>query len=124
MWTGAPSEIYGNLPNRGLIQSLPADCCVEVPCSVDRDGIRPTAVGSLPPQLTALLRTNVNVQELTVAALVNERRDHVYHAALMDPHTAAELDPAQICEMVDQLIEAHAEWLPAWLNGRGSRRAA
>ncbi len=123
VWTGDPSEIYGNLPNRNLIESLPAGCCVEVPCLVDRNGIQPSAVGKLPPQLTALMRTNINVQELTVGALIGERRDHVYHAALMDPHTAAELDPAQICAMVDELIEAHADWLPGWLNGRGSRQA-
>ena len=68
-WTGAPSVIYGNVPNRGLITSLPEGCAVEVPCLVDRNGIQPTRVGKLPPQLAALMRTNVNVQELTVAAL-------------------------------------------------------
>ena len=124
VWTGDPSEIYGNVPNRDLIESLPAGCCVEVLCRVGRNGIQPTAVGRLPPQLTALMRTHINVQELTVAALINERRDHVYHAALMDPHTAAELDPAQICDMADELITAHADWLPAWLSGRGGRQAA
>ena len=121
IWTGDPSEIYGNVPNRNLIESLPTGCCVEVPCLVGRSGIQPRTVGRLPPQLTALMRTSINVQELTVGALISERRDHVYHAALMDPHTAAELDPAQICSMVDELIEAHADWLPGWLNGRGRR---
>jgi alpha-galactosidase len=117
VWTGEPSVIYGNVMNSGLITSLPDGCAVEVPCIVDASGIQPTFVGALPPQLTALIRTNVNVQELTVAALLNESRDHVYHAAMLDPHTAAELDLDQIWQLVDELIAAHGEWLPAWVRG-------
>ena len=71
-------------------------------------------LGDLPPQLTALIRTNVNVQELTVAALMTENREHIYHAAMMDPHTAAELDLDQIWALVDELLVAHDEWLPQW----------
>ncbi|PZF75379.1 alpha-glucosidase/alpha-galactosidase [Aestuariivirga litoralis] len=116
VWTGEPSVIYGNLRNNGAITSLPAACAAEVPCLVDHNGIQPTLIGALPPQLTALIRTNVNVQELTVAALMEENRAHVYHAAMMDPHTAAELDLDQIWQLVDDLIAAHGEWLPEWLR--------
>ena len=114
VWTGEPSVIYGNVPNTGLITSLPEGCAVEVPCLVDASGIQPTHIGALPPQLTALIRTNVNVQELTVAALITENREHIYHAAMMDPHTAAELDLEQIWRLVDDLLAAHGEWLPEW----------
>ncbi len=117
VWTGQPSVIYGNVPNAGLITSLPEGCAVEVPCLVDRSGIQPTYVGALPPQLSALMRTNINVQELTVAALLSENRDHIHHAAMMDPHTAAELDLGQIQNLVDELIKAHGDWLPGWTKG-------
>jgi len=116
IWTGEPSVIYGNLRNNGCITSLPAACAAELPCLVDHNGIQPSFIGDLPPQLTALMRTNINVQELTVAALMKESREHVYHAAMLDPHTAAELDLDQIWSLVDELIAAHGEWLPAWLR--------
>jgi len=112
VWTGEPSVIYGNQRNNGCITSLPADCAAEVPCLVDDSGIQPTYVGDLPPQLTALIRTNINVQELTVRALMTEAREHIYHAAMMDPHTAAELDLQQIWDLVDDLLAAHGTWLP------------
>jgi len=112
--TGEPRVVYGNVPNRGLIENLPPACCVEVPCLVDKNGVQPTTVGALPPQLAALMQTNVNVQALTVEAALTGKRDHVYHAALLDPHTAAELDPEQIVRLVDELLAAHAEWLPAF----------
>jgi alpha-galactosidase len=114
IWTGEPAVIYGNLRNNGCITSLPDACAVEVPCLVDANGIQPTHVGALPVQLTALIRTNINVQELTVKALMTENRQHIYHAAMMDPHTAAELDLDQIWSLVDRLTEAHAAWLPDW----------
>src|SRR5580698_301758 len=110
--TGKPRTIYGNVPNHGLIDNLPAGCTVEVPCLVDGTGVRPTPVGALPPQLAALIRTNVNVQELTVEAALTGRRDHVYQAAMLDPHTAAELDLDQITAMVDALLKAHGDWVP------------
>ena len=112
--TGEPAVIYGNQRNNGCITSLPADCAAEVPCLVDASGVQPTYIGALPPQLTALIRTNVNVQELTVAALMTENREHIYHAAMLDPHTAAELDLDQIWRLTDDLIKAHGDWLPAW----------
>lgn len=114
VWTGEPSVIYGNVRNNGCITSLPRDCAAEVPCLVDASGIQPTYIGDLPPQLTALIRTNINVQELTVRALIDENREHIYHAAMMDPHTAAELDLDQIWSLVDDLLAAHGDWLPAW----------
>lgn len=116
VWTGEPSVIYGNLRNNGCITSLPDTCAAEVPCLVDDRGIQPTLIGELPPQLTALIRTNINVQELTVRALMTKKREHVYHAAMMDPHTAAELDLDQIWHLVDDLIAAHDAWLPEWLR--------
>lgn len=124
VWTGKPSVIYGNVPNKGLITSLPEGCAVEVPCLVDRNGIQPTHVGKLPPQLAALMRSNINVQELTVAALMEENREHIYHAAMMDPHTGAELDLEQIWTLVDDLLEAHDEWLPKWATGPRKQRVA
>lgn len=114
VWTGEPSVIYGNVRNNGCITSLPANCAAEVPCLVDASGIQPTHIGPLPPQLTALMRTNINVQELTVAALTTENREHLYHAAMLDPHTAAELDLAQIWSLVDDLLIAHRDWIPKW----------
>jgi alpha-galactosidase len=118
VWTGEPSVIYGNLRNNGCITSLPETCAVEVPCLVDASGIQPTFVGDLPPQVTALIRTNINVQELTVQALMEEKREHIYHAAMMDPHTAAELDLQQIWDLVDDLIAAHGNWLPGWARAQ------
>ena len=85
-----------------------------MPCLVDENGIQPTFVGDLPPQLTAIMRTNINVQELTVKALMTENREYIFHAAMMDPHTAAELDLDQIWGLVNTIIAAHGEWLPAW----------
>lgn len=122
--TGEPSVIYGNVGNTGLITSLPDGCAVEVPVLVDSSGLQPTHVGDLPPQLTALIRTNVNVQELTVAALMTENRAHIYHAAMMDPHTGAELDLDQIWRMVDELLAAHDEWLPEWARVENTKVAA
>ena len=122
VWTGEPSVIYGNVRNDNLITSLPNGCAVEVPCLVDRSGIQPTHIGEVPPQLTALIRTNVNVQELTVAALMTENREHIYHAAMMDPHTAAELDLDQIWNLVDDLLATHDDWLPGW--ARAPRKQA
>jgi len=124
VWTGTPAVIYGNIPNKGYITSLPDGCAVEVPCLVDRNGLQPTHVGSLPPQLTAMMRSNINVQELTVEALLTENIEHVYHAAMMDPHTGAELDLAQIWDLVDELLIAHGEWLPDWARQPAKRRVA
>jgi alpha-galactosidase len=116
--TGKPSVIYGNVQNDGLIDNLPQDCCVEVPCVVDKNGVQPTKIGHLPPQLAALMQTNINVQSLTVEALLTGNREYLYHAAMFDPHTAAELSLEQIWNLVDDLIEAHGDWLPAELRSK------
>jgi alpha-galactosidase len=111
--TGQERELHVNIRNGGLISSLPADCCVEVPAVVGAGGAKPVAVGALPPQLAALNRTFLNVVELTVRAALEESRDHVYQAALLDPNTAATLTTAEIIAMCDDLFEAHADLLPA-----------
>lgn len=116
MVTGEPSVIYGNVPNFQLIDNLPHGCTVEVPCLVDANGVQPTRVGKLPVQLATLMRTNVNVQELVVEAVLARNREHVYHAAMLDPHAAATLDLEQIRGMVDELLHAHAAWLPDYLQ--------
>ncbi len=124
VWTGQPSVIYGNVRNNGCITSLLDDCAAEVPCMVDENGIQPTYIGALPKQLTALIRTNLNVQELTVEAMLTENREHIFHAAMMDPHTAAELDLDQIWSLTEDLIAAHGSMLPAWTHGRKTKIAA
>jgi alpha-galactosidase len=112
--TGTPRVIYGNVPNHSLIDNLPPGCCVEVPCLVDKNGVQPTKIGALPPHLAALMQTNINVQALTVEAALTGQREHIYHAAMLDPHTAAELSLDQIWALVDDLIEAHQGWLPEY----------
>jgi alpha-galactosidase len=112
--TGQPRTIYANVPNHGLIDNLPYGCLVEVPCLVDANGVQPTTIGSLPPQLAALMQTNINVQALTVEAALTRKREHIYHAAMLDPHTAAELSLDQIADLVDDLIKAHGDWLPEY----------
>ena len=114
METGQPEVIYGNVPNYGLIENLPEGCCVEVPCLVDKNGIQPTKIGRIPPHLAALMQTNINPQSMTVEAALTGKREHIYHAAMLDPHTAAELSIDQIWSLVDDLIEAHGEWLPEY----------
>lgn len=110
--TGTERVVYVNVPNRGLIDNLPAGCTVEVPATVNRDGIAPHKIGALPPQLAALMWTNISPQQLTVSALRTGRLEHVYHAAMLDPHTAAELDLDQIWSLTSELIESHGEFIP------------
>jgi alpha-galactosidase len=109
--TGAEQEIYVNVRNDGLIDNLPADACVEVPCELGKEGPRPVPVGTLPVQLAALNRTFLNVVELTVQAALTGSREHVYQAALLDPNTAATLTTDQIVALCDELLEAHADLL-------------
>ncbi|NRF31712.1 alpha-glucosidase/alpha-galactosidase [Vibrio coralliilyticus] len=115
IWTGTPSVIYGNVKNEGLIDNLPQGCCVEVACLVDANGIQPTKAGRLPSHLAALMQTNVNVQTLLTEAILTENRERIYHAAMLDPHTAAVLGIGEIYALVDDLIEAHRGWLPEWV---------
>ena len=114
--TGEPRVIYGNVRNDGLISNLPDGACVEVPCLVDGNGVQPTAVGALPPQLAALNRTFLNVCELTVRAALEGDRAHVRHAVLLDPNASATLSPEAISELVDAMIEAHGDALPAGIR--------
>jgi alpha-galactosidase len=113
--TGTERELHVNIRNDGLISSLPDECCVEVPCLVGPGGAKPVPVGALPPQLAALNRTFLNVVELTVRAALEESREHVYQAALLDPNTAATLTTAQIVAMCDDLLDAHKALLPPGL---------
>ncbi len=114
--TGVERVIYGNVRNDGLIDNLPEGCCVEVPCIVDRTGVRPTHVGALPPQLAALNRTFASVCELTVRAALEGKLEHVYHAAMLDPNTAASLTLDEIAAVVDELRAAHGDALPEGLR--------
>lgn len=114
MESGEKCVVYGNVPNTDLITNLPDGCCVEVPCLVDKNGVQPTRIGELPPQLAAYIMTNVNVQSLTVEAALTLKREHIYHAAMLDPHTAAELTIDEIWAMVDELIAAHGDYLPKY----------
>ncbi|MEK5465540.1 alpha-glucosidase/alpha-galactosidase [Paenibacillus sp. FSL R7-0210] len=114
METDVPFKIGGNVMNTGLITNLPREACVEVPCLVDRSGVTPTFVGDLPPQCAALNRTNINTQLLTIEAAMTRKKDHIYHAAMLDPHTAAELSMDDIVSMCDDLIAAHGDWLPKY----------
>jgi alpha-galactosidase len=110
--TGTAVELYGNVQNEGLIDGLPTDACVEVPVTVDANGIARQRIGAIPPQCLALNRTFLNVVELTVRAVLEGSRDRVYQAALMDPNTAATLSPSNIVAMVDEMIEAHGALIP------------
>ena len=114
METNIPTQIGGNVLNKGLITNLPANACVEVPCLVDRNGVQPTVIGDLPEQCAALNRTNINVQLMAIEAARTLKKEHIYQAVMMDPHTCAELSIDDIVAMCDELIEAHAGWLPEY----------
>ncbi len=114
MITNKPYKIGANVLNTGLITNLPNDCVVEVPCLVDASGVTPCFVGDLPPQLAALNRTNINVHQLTVKAALTLKKEHIYHAAMLDPHTSSELSIDDIYALVDDLIKAHEGWLPEY----------
>lgn len=107
MESNRPAVIYGNVPNTGLITNLPPGCCVEVPCLVDAQGIQPTFIGEIPPQLAALCQSNINVQTLAVEAALTRKREHIYHAVMLDPHTATVLPLDKIWAMCDEMISAH-----------------
>ena len=114
METNHPTMIGGNVLNNGLITNLPKNACVEVPCLVDRNGIQPTVIGDLPEQCAALNRTNINVQLMTIEAARTLKKDAVYQAVMLDPHTAAELTIDEIVAMCDELFEAHKGWMPEY----------
>ncbi len=114
--TSTPRVVYGNVHNDGLIDNLPADACVEVPCLVDGTGVNPVRIGSLPPQLAALNRTFLNVADLTVRAALEGRPDRVRQAVLLDPNASSTLTPDAIWEMCDELTAAHGDLIPAPLR--------
>ncbi|MGW7796944.1 MULTISPECIES: alpha-glucosidase/alpha-galactosidase [unclassified Staphylococcus] len=115
METNKPYKIGGNVLNTGrLISNLPENSVVEVPCLVDASGIAPTYIGELPEQLAALNRTNINTQLLTIEAALTQKKDKIYQAAMLDPHTASELSIEDIISLCDDLIEAHGDWLPTY----------
>jgi alpha-galactosidase len=109
-----PYRIHGNVMNTGLIANLPQNAVVEVPCLVDGNGITPCYVGNLPEQCAALNRTNINMQILTIEAALTRKKEHIYHAAMLDPHTSAELSIDDIISLCDDLIEAHGDYLPKY----------
>jgi alpha-galactosidase len=116
METNRPTRINGNIPNRGHITNLPAGCCVEVPCLVDKNGVHGVVAGALPKQLAALNRTNINVQELAVEGALRGDKDAVHHAVMLDPLTAAACTLPQIHALVEEMFEAQARWLPQFSN--------
>ncbi len=114
MVTDVPYKIGGNVINRGLIENLPSDACVEVPCLVNKAGVQPTVVGRLPLVCAAMNMTNIQVQLLTIEAAVTKKKEAIYQAAMLDPHTSSELSVDDIVRMCDELIEAHGDYLPAY----------
>ena len=114
MLLNEPYRIHGNVLNRGLITNLPRNACVEVPCLVDRNGISPCVVGDLPEQCAAINRTNINVQLLAQEGIHTRKKEYIYMAAMMDPHTGSELSADDIRNLCDDLFEAHADWLPEY----------
>jgi alpha-galactosidase len=112
--TGVPFKFGGNVLNTGLITNLPSKACVEVPCVADRSGVTPCYVGELPEQCAALNRTNINVQLLTIEAAMTLKKEKIYMAAMLDPHTSSELPLDKIKALCDDMIEAHGDWLPKY----------
>ncbi len=112
--TDTPYQIGGNVQNTGLITNLPEEACVEVPCLVNKYGVQPTVIGKLPLQLAAMNMTNINPQLLTIEAAVTKKKEYIYQAAMLEPHTASELSVDDIISLCDDLIEAHKGWLPEY----------
>ncbi|MHB1483219.1 MAG: alpha-galactosidase [Saccharofermentanales bacterium] len=112
--TDIPYRVHGNVINNGLIPNLPSNACVEVACMIDGNGVNPCYAGELPEICAAINRTNINVQLLTIEAAVSRRKEAVYQAAMMDPHTAGELSLDDIKAMCDELFEAHSRWMPEY----------
>jgi alpha-galactosidase len=112
--TGTPSVIYGNVKNNGLITNLSKECCIEVPCLVDKEGVHPCYIGNLPTQLAALNQANVNVQELAVRGIVEKDKTKIFHSILLDPLTGAVLTIDEIQQMVDELFQGENEYLKGY----------
>lgn len=114
METDTPFRVHGNVLNNGLIKNLPDNACVEVPCLIDRNGVNPCYVGELPEQCAAIDRLHINVHLLTIQAAVTLKKEYIYMAAMLDPHTSSELSPDQIYNLCDDLILEHGSWLPKY----------
>lgn len=114
MENDVPYRVHGNVRNNGMIPNLPYNATVEVPCLVDRAGIHPCYVGDLPEQCAAINRTNINVQRMTIQAARSRKKEDLYMAAMLDPHTAAELSMDEIKSMCDEMLEAHKDWMPEY----------
>ena len=112
--TGKDFSFGGNVMNNGLITNLPNDCCVEVTCLANAGGIQPCHIGNLPHQLAALNMRQISVHQLVVDAALTGKKEYIYQAALLDPHASADLTIDEIRSLVDDLIEAHGEWLPQY----------
>ena len=120
--TGKPFVFNGNVHNRGgaLISNLSGDACVEVPCVADSAGVTPTVIGDLPPQVAAMIRTNINVQDLAVRGILENSKDYLCQAAMLDPNTAASLTLSEIKALMDVMFEAHQGILSPDLRFRGT----
>ncbi|MBQ9939140.1 MAG: alpha-glucosidase/alpha-galactosidase [Oscillospiraceae bacterium] len=114
MQSDKPFRVHGNVLNTGLITNLPSNACVEVPCMIDRNGVNPCFVGDLPEQCAAINRTNINVQLLAIEGMHTRKKEYIYMAAMMDPHTSSELTMDETIAMCDDLFEAHKDWLPEY----------
>jgi len=114
METDIPYKIGGNVLNKGLIDNLPREACVEVACLVNKYGVQPCVQGSLPVQLAAMNMTEINVQLLTIEAAVTKKKEHIYQAVMLDPHASSELSIDDIVKMCDELIERHGDWMPKY----------
>ncbi|MBQ3049870.1 MAG: alpha-glucosidase/alpha-galactosidase [Oscillospiraceae bacterium] len=114
MQSDKPFRVHGNVLNTGLITNLPSNACVEVPCMIDRNGVNPCFVGDLPEQCAAINRTNINVQLLAIEGMHTRKKEYIYMAAMMDPHTSYELTMDETIAMCDDLFEAHKDWLPEY----------
>ena len=114
MQSDKPFRVHGNVLNTGLITNLPRNACVEVPCMIDRNGVNPCFVGDLPEQCAAINRTNINVQLLAIEGMHTRKKEYIYMAAMMDPHTSSELTMDETIAMCDDLFEAHKDWLPEY----------
>lgn len=112
--TDIPYKIGGNVINNGLIPNLPAEACVEVACLVNKNGIQPCAQKPLPLQLAAMNSAMIGVQLLTIEAAVTQKKETIYQAAMLDPHTSSELSIDEIIRLCDDLIEAHGSYLPKY----------
>lgn len=114
METDTAYRVHGNVINNGLIPNLPDNACVEVPCLIDRNGVNPCKVAPLPEQCAAIDRMHINVHLLTLLAATTLKKEYIYMAAMMDPHTSSELSPDDIRSMCDELIAEHGDWLPKY----------